>query len=299
MDRLNAMEVFVRVAELASFTKAADSLGVPKGSISTSIQSLESHMGTRLLHRTTRTVSLTQDGQIFYERCKDLLVDVDELETMFQSGKTNINGRIRVDIPTGVAKNVVMPNLAKFLNEYPNIEIELSTTDRRVDIIAEGFDCVVRIGALSDSGLIARYLGQLRMINCVSPAYIKKHGEPTNIEELAEHFIIHYATVLGARSATWEYFDGEKYTALKMKSLITVNSSDTYTAACLQGLGIIQMSLAGLKHYINDGSLIEILKGYKAEPMPVSLLYPNRRNQPKRVQVFMEWITELMKVYCV
>lgn len=299
MDRLNAMKVFVRVAELASFTKAADSLGVLKGSISTSIQSLESHMNTRLLHRTTRTVSLTQDGQIFYERCKDLLIDVDDLETMFQSGKTNISGRIRVDVPIGVAKNVVISNLAKFLSEYPNIEIELSTTDRRVDIIAEGFDCVVRIGALSDSGLIVRSLGQLRMINCVSPAYIKAHGEPTKIEELAEHFIIHYATVLGARSATWEYFDGEKYSALKMKSLITVNSSDTYIGACLEGLGIIQVPLAGLKHFIKEGSLVEILKNYKAEPMPVSLLYPNRRNQPKRVKVFMEWITELMKDYCV
>ncbi len=297
MDRLNAMEVFIRVAELASFTKAADSLGVPKGSISTSIQSLESHMGTRLLHRTTRNVSLTQDGQIFYERCKDLLVDVDELETMFQSGKTNISGRIRVDIPIGVAKNVVIPNLAKFLNEYPNIEIELSTTDRRVDIIAEGFDCVVRIGTLSDSGLIAKSLGQLKMINCVSPAYIKAHGEPAKIEELAEHFIIYYATILGARSASWEYFDGEKYASLKMKSLITVNSSDTYTAACLEGLGIIQVPFAGLKHYIEDGRLVEVLKNYEAEPMPVSMLYPNRRNQPKRVKVFMDWISGLMKDY--
>ena len=168
-----------------------------------------------------------------------------------------------------------------------------------MDIIAEGFDCVLRIGTLSDSGLITRSLGQLRMINCVSPAYIKTHGEPTKVEELAEHFIIHYATVLGTRSATWEYFDSEKYVALKMKSLITVNSSDTYTAACLEGLGIIQVPLAGLKHYIKNGCLVEILKNYKAEPMPVSLLYPNRRNQPKRVQVFMAWIAELMKDYSV
>ena len=257
------------------------------------------HFIRPLQHRTTRTVSLTQDGQIFYERCEDLLVDVDELETMFQSGKTNISGRIRVDVPIGVTKNVVIPNLAKFLREYLNIEIELSTIDRRVDIIAEGYDCVIRIGALPDSGLISRSLGQLRMINCVSPAYIKAHGEPTKIEELAEHFIIYYATVLGARSASWEYFDGEKYAALKMKSLITVNSSDTYTAACLEGLGIIQMPLAGFKHYIKDGRLVEILKNYNAEPMPVSLLYPNRRNQPKRVQVFMARIAELMKDYCV
>ncbi len=298
MDRLNAMEVFVRVAELASFTKAADSLGVPKGSISTSIQNLESHMGTRLLHRTTRNVSLTQDGQIFYERCKDLLVDVDELETMFQSGKSNISGRIRVDMPIAVAKNLLIPNLAEFLNEYPNIEIELSSTDRRVDVIAEGFDCVIRVGALSDSGLIARPLGQLRIINCASVAYLQKYGEPRHIDDLDNHFIIHYTTVLGMKSASWEYFDGEKYASLKMKSLITVNSSDTYMAACVAGLGIIQLPVAG-KHYPEASGLVEILKNYEAEPMPVSLLYPNKRNQPKRVQVFMEWIAELMKDYCV
>lgn len=296
MDRLNAMGVFVRVAELASFTKAADSLGVPKGSISTTIQNLESHMRTRLLHRTTRTVSLTQDGQIFYERCKDLLVDVDELETMFQSGKTNITGRIRVDMPIAVAKNLVIPNLTRFLSEYPNIEIELSSTDRRVDVIAEGFDCVVRVGALSDSGLIARSLGQLRIINCASAAYLQGHGEPTHIDELANHFIIHYATVLGAKSASWEYFDGEKYASLKMKSLITVNSSDAYMAACVAGLGIIQLPVAG-KHYPEANGLVEILKNYKAEPMPVSMLYPNRRHQSKRVKIFMDWVAELMKDY--
>ncbi|WP_047539680.1 LysR family transcriptional regulator [Methylotenera versatilis] len=296
MDRLNAMGVFVRVAELASFTKAADSLGVPKGSISTTIQNLESHMRTRLLHRTTRTVSLTQDGQIFYERCKDLLVDVDELETMFQSGKTNITGHIRVDMPIAVAKNLVIPNLTRFLSEYPNIEIELSSTDRRVDVIAEGFDCVVRVGALSDSGLIARSLGQLRIINCASAAYLQGHGEPTHIDELANHFIIHYATVLGAKSASWEYFDGEKYASLKMKSLITVNSSDAYMAACVAGLGIIQLPVAG-KHYPEANGLVEILKNYKAEPMPVSMLYPNRRHQSKRVKIFMDWVAELMKDY--
>ena len=296
MDRLNAMQVFVRVAELASFTKAAESLGVPKGSISTSIQSMESHMGTRLLHRTTRNVSLTQDGQIFYERCKDLLVDVDELETMFHSGKTNISGRIRVDMPIAVAKNLVIPHLAEFLNEYPHIEIELSSTDRRVDVIAEGFDCVIRVGALSDSGLIARALGQLNIINCASSAYLQKHVEPTHIDDLANHFIIHYATVLGVKSASWEYFDGEKYATLKMKSLITVNSSDTYIAACAAGLGIIQLPVAG-SHYPETSDLIEILKKYKAEPMPVSMLYPNRRNQPKRVKVFMDWVAGLMQDY--
>jgi DNA-binding transcriptional LysR family regulator len=297
MDRLHAMEVFVRVAELASFTQAAASLGVPKGSISTTINHLENYVGSRLLHRTTRKVQLTQDGAVFYERCKDLLADADELGSLFQSGTASIAGRIRVDMPIGVARNLVIPNLPKFLAAHPGMEIELSSTDRRVDVVAEGFDCVIRIGALADSGLIARSLGQLSLINCVSPAYIAMYGEPRQLEDMPAHFIINYATVLGTRTASWEYHDGAQYSSLTMKSMLTVNSSDAYTSACLAGLGIIQVPAVGVRQYLDTGALIEVLKNYKAAPMNVSLLYPHRRNMPKRVRVFMEWVADLMRQY--
>ncbi|MEZ0232001.1 MAG: LysR family transcriptional regulator [Methylophilaceae bacterium] len=297
MDKLNTIQSFVRVAELSSFTKAAISLGVPKGSISTSIQNLENHIGSRLLHRTTRKVQLTQDGLVFYERCKDLLSDVEEIESMFQQGKANIRGRIRIDMPVGVAKNLVIPNLTDFLKNYPDIQIELSSTDRKVDPIAEGFDCVIRVGGLADSGLIVKSIGRLSMTNCVSPDYITTYGKPENIDDLSEHYMVGYTQILGSKSDAWEYFDGERYRNIKMKSLITVSNSDAYTAACLAGLGIIQVPMAGVKQYIEAAALIEVLPSYKAEPMPISLLYPNRRNQPKRVQVFMEWIQILMQQY--
>ncbi|WP_416308085.1 LysR family transcriptional regulator [Neptunicella sp. SCSIO 80796] len=297
MDRLDDMQHFVRVAEMASFTKAADSLGMPKASISISVQRLETQMGARLLHRTTRKVSLTQDGVTFYERCKDLLADMDELSTLFLQTEANLSGRIRVDMPVAIAKNIVCPALADFIASHPDIEVQLSSTDRRVDMIQEGFDCVVRVGNLTDSELIARPLGTLRIINCVSPAYIQQYGEPTHIEQLSEHRLVHYVQNIGSKSAGWEYHDGKSYRCIDMPGAVTVNNSEAYTAACLAGLGIIQVPAVGVKNLLSLGQLLEVLTNYTAESMPVSLLYPNRRNLSKRVQVFMDWLTLLIKDY--
>ena len=165
MDKIYAMQLFVRVAELSSFSNAAESMGLPKGSVSRQIQALETELGTQLLHRTTRRVQLTQDSMVYYERAKDLLANIEELDGMFLHDPSSISGRLRVDMPVAVAKNLVIPRLPDFLQHYPGIELELSSSDRLVDVIREGFDCVVRVGTLKDSGLIARQLGKLSMIN--------------------------------------------------------------------------------------------------------------------------------------
>jgi DNA-binding transcriptional LysR family regulator len=299
MDKLTAMQIFVRVAELASFTRAADSLGLPKASVSTAVQHLETLLGSRLLHRTTRKVQMTQDGQTFYERCKDVLSDIDELESLFQQTPLTLQGRLRVDMPTSVAKDLVIPHLPAFLARYPGIDIELSSTDRRVDVVREGFDCVLRVGTLNDSGLIARPLGELRLVNCVSPGYIAEHGEPRHKDDLANHLLIRYVSLLGSKAAGFEYRDrdSDRYVTATMKSVITVNNAESYTDACIAGLGVIQAPLAGMRPHLASGALIEILSDLQAEPMPVSLLYPNRRHLSKRVQVFMDWLTNLMTTY--
>ncbi len=170
MDKIHAMQLFIRVADLESFSRAAETTALPKGSVSRQIQAPESHLGVRLLHRTTRRVQLTRDGMVYYERAKDLLSNLDELDGMFQHDPASISGRLRVDMPVGFAKNGD-PASADFLQQYPGIELELSSSDRLVDVIREGFDCVVRVGALKDSGLIARPLGKLTQINCASPDY--------------------------------------------------------------------------------------------------------------------------------
>ncbi|HVK98602.1 MAG TPA: LysR family transcriptional regulator [Dongiaceae bacterium] len=297
MDRLTAMQIFVRVADLSSFTGAADALGLPKAVVSAAVQQLETRLGTRLLHRTTRTVRLTQDGATFHARCLDLLADADELDSLFHQTPASLSGRLRVDMPTGIARNLVIPRLPDFLAQHPGIELELSSTDRRVDLIQEGFDCVLRVGSLTDSGLIARPLGQMRIINCVSPGYIARWGEPKTLEDLPQHRLVHYVPALGAKSEGWEYWDGQRYSNIAMAGSLTVNNADAYLHACLAGLGIIQTPVVGVQPYLQSGELMEVLQDFQSEPMPVTLLYPHRRHLSRRAQVFMDWLAELATSY--
>lgn len=297
MDKIHAMQVFVRVAEMQSFTRAAESLGLPKGSVSRQLQALENQMGARLLHRTTRRVQLTQDGMIYYERCRDLLATLDEMDGMFQNDPATLSGRLRVDMTVSLASNFVIPRLPEFLQHYPGIELELSSSDRLVDVIREGFDCVVRVGVLKDSGLISRPLGHLPMINCASPAYLERFGTPQSLEDLSQHAMVHYSLQLGTPPDGFEYFDGTQCQRIQTGGVLTVNSTETYRAACIAGLGIIQAPRVGMQPAIDEGSLVEILPAFRAQPMPVSLIYPHRRNLARRVQVFMEWLTQAMKRY--
>jgi len=298
MNRIEAMQIYISVAELASFTQTANTMGLPKASISTAVQQLESELGTRLLHRTTRRVQMTQDGQVFYERCKDLLADFEELQNLFRSNEAALQGRLRVDMPSGVAKDVVLPRLPEFLQAHPALNIELSSTDRRVDLIREGFDCVLRVGALGDSNLIARPLGYYRMINCASPGYVAQFGMPQHPDELAGHRLIHYVMTLGTHDSGFEYQDPDDAGTVKtvpMDGALTVNNSDAYYGACLAGLGIIQVPEAGVRAALGGGQLVELMPNYRSAPMPVSLVYANRRHQPRRVQVFMNWLDAIMK----
>jgi DNA-binding transcriptional LysR family regulator len=297
MNRIEAMHAFVRVAELASFTKAADHLGLPKASVSTAVQQLEAQLGTQLLHRTTRKVQMTQDGQRFYERARALLADMDELGAMFQHAPQSLRGRLRVDMNSRIARHQVIPRLPEFMREHPQIEVELSCTDRRVDIVGEGFDCVVRVGVLEDSSLVARPLGKLRIINCASPAYLERHGTPRELSDLAHHRMIHYVSTLGQRPPGFEYLEGSTCRYVPMGGVFTVNSTEAYEAGCLAGLGIIQSPCTGMLEWLEKGQLVEVLQQYCAEPMPVSLIYAQRRNISVRVQAFMDWLAGVITPY--
>ncbi len=294
MLRPELLQIYTRVAELASFTQAADSLGLPKASVSQAVQQLEATLGTRLLLRTTRRVKITQDGQLFYERCKDLLADVDELQSMFQQGAQALRGRLRVDMPSGIARQQVLPRLDEFLAVHPQLEVELSSTDRRVDLVREGFDCVLRIGNLDDSALVARPLGRLTQINCASPAYLAAYGTPHALADLAGHRLVHYVPTLGAKPVGWEYEQDGEQRRLPMAGALTVSDTGAYAAACVAGLGLIQAPAIGMRPLIAQGLLSEVLPEWRAPAMPVSLLYVHRRHLPRRVQVFMNWLAELL-----
>lgn len=298
MRLLESMEIFARVAELGSFTAAADSLGLSRASVSSAVQQLEALLGTRLLHRTTRSVRTTQDGRVFYERGRDLLADLDELQNLFREDDARLQGRLRVDMPLPVARDVVIPRLPEFLRLHPGLEVELSSTDRFVDLVREGFDCVLRVGTLEDSSLIARPLGEYRMVSCASTEYLAERGTPRTLDDLSGHRLVHYVLNLGARPPGFEYLDSRQpggELSLPMAGAVTVNNTEAYLEACIAGLGIIQVPEPGVRHLLESGELEEVLPQYPPAPMPVSLLYANRRHLPKRVQVFMAWMAEIMK----
>lgn len=297
MKQIEAMQIYLRVAELASFTQAAESLGLPRSTISMAVRQLESELGARLLHRTTRRVQMTQDGQLYYERCRDILADLDELNGFFRNEQTALQGRLRVDMPSSVARDVVLPALPGFLERYPALEIELSSTDRRVDLVREGFDCVLRVGNPGDASYIARRIGHYAMLNCASPAYVESYGMPEHPDELAAHRLIHYVGNFGGRDSGFEYVDPETQAVrhVRMPGALTVNNSEAYLGACLAGLGIVQIPVAGVLSALEQGLLVALMPGYRAEPMPVSIIYANRRHQPRRVQVFMNWLEALMR----
>ncbi len=296
MDKLTAIQTFLRVAELESFTQAADSLNLPKASVTARVQFLESLLGTKILRRTTRVVQLTTEGSAFVERCKNLLVDFEEAENMFRLD-TQIAGKIRVDMIVPLARDFVIPQLGKFLDRYPEIEIEFSSTDHRVDLIKDSIDCVVRSGNYKAKGLIEKELGEMRVVNVASPAYIKKYGIPKKLEDLKNHKLIHFVPTLGSPPEGFEYSDGEKYREVKMTSLITVNTIDSYKAACLAGLGICQNPLIGVAKELKSGRLIELLPRLQAAPMPIKLVYVERKILSPRLRVFLEWLEPILHDY--
>ena len=295
MNKLELLRTFVRVTELSSFTGAGESLGLPRSTVSEHVQALEELLGARLLQRTTRKVQATQDGRVLYERSKDLLAHMEELEGLFRQDETQLTGRIRVDLPTMMARDLILPRLPHFMDAHPLIELEISATDRQVDLLAEGFDCVLRVGAQPDQSVVARLLCSMPMINCVSAGYLQRYGVPRTLADLADHHLVHYVRPLGSRSAGFEYLQGNKVQRLPMAGRVTVNSTDAYKSACLGGFGIIQVPALGIGDQLASGELVAVLPDYPAPPLDVSLLYAGQRHLPLRVRVFMDWLAATLQ----
>ncbi|WGS45824.1 LysR family transcriptional regulator [Burkholderia sp. JSH-S8] len=296
MDHLHAMRIFARVAHLGSFTKAAEQLQLPRPTVSNAVQYLEKHLKIRLLQRTTRRVALTAEGTAYYERCVRLLADLDDAETLFEDAGASPRGVIRVDLPERFALNEVIPALPAFHARYPDLRVVISTTDRFVDLVADGIDCAVRVGALSDTSLVARRIGELAQVNCASPAYLARHGTPRSPDDLPEHVAVGYFSSRTGRELDWEYADmdtGEMH-AVKMRSIVSVNSSQAYLACCLAGLGMIQAPRDGLDTPLADGSLVEVLPEWNAAPLPVSVVFPHGRHLAPRVRIFVDWLAQTL-----
>ncbi len=292
--QLEALRVFLKIAEVGSMTRAGKQLGMSKSRVSRSAAELEAELGARLLHRSTRLVRLTPDGEALVPRARRIVQEADEVDALFRTGR-RLRGRVRIDLPVKLARRVVLPRLPAFLERHPELELFVSTTDHIVDVVREGFDCVLRIGELSDSELVQKKLGELSMVNCVGQSYAQRRGVPRTLDDLEHHDLVHYASTLGFEAPVFEYvLNGETFTR-PMRAPLTVNTTDAYTSACMAGLGIIQVPRLGIEAAIEKGTAVDILPAFRCAPMPVTLLHPHGRRLPLRVRAVMDWIADALR----
>ncbi|MEB0046794.1 MULTISPECIES: LysR family transcriptional regulator [unclassified Pseudomonas] len=293
MDRFNAMRVFTRIVELGGFAKAADSLQLPRASVSILIKQLEAHLGVQLLQRTTRHLSLTLDGAAYYPRCVRLLADLEETEAVFSAARQNPKGLLRVDMPAGVGRLIVIPALPQFTARYPLIELEIGLNDRPVDLIREGVDCVLRGGLVLDDSLVARPLVTMDQVTCASPQYLQRHGAPQCLADLAGHQMVEYFSPGTGKRYGLEFVVEGQVQQVNLPKQVSVNSADGYLAASEAGYGLIQTPYYHVARQLKEGRLCEVLGAFSPPGMPMTALYPPHRQLSRRVRVFVDWLVEL------
>jgi LysR family transcriptional regulator for bpeEF and oprC len=294
MDRLQAMKVFTRVAETGSFSRAADSLAMPRASATIIIQQLEAYLKVRLLHRTTRRLSLTPDGAAYYDRCARILAEIEEAESAFVVGNQGPRGRLRIDMPLALGRGVVMPALYDFHAQYPDIDLMVGMGDRPVDLIQDSVDVVIRIGALADSTLVARRLGEHHTATVASPDYLARYGTPRTLEDLDQHLTIHYFWRTGRPMDYTFVVDGQTV-PLKMRGRFAVNDVETFVDGALRGLGIVQAPLFLARPHLASGALVEVLPQWRPAVSPISVLYPPNRHLSPAVRTFVDWVAVLFE----
>lgn len=294
MDKLQAMTTFVRVVEARSFSKAAETLSMPRSSVTTIVKNLEAHLGTPLLRRSTRSLSLTEAGARYFASCQTVLAEVANAESQLSATVTAPRGRVRVDMPGVIGRSIVLPRLHEFEARYPDIELVLGLSDRPSDLIYEGIDCAIRTGALADSTLVARRLGQLAWLTCASPRYLKRYGEPDSVAALGAHHVINYLSNASGRPLEWRFnVDGEDVT-MTMRSRFSINETEAYVQCGLEGLGLIQLSEFAVSAYLRSGRLKEVLAEARCTPVPLSIVYPQGR-ATVAIRTFVDWIIEIAK----
>jgi DNA-binding transcriptional LysR family regulator len=291
MDRWSAMEAFVRVVEAGSFVAAADRLHASTSTLSRLIAELEQHLGARLLNRTTRRLSLTESGQAFYERCVVLLADLQEAEALAGQSAAQPRGTVRLTCSHNMAEQQVAPAIAEFVERYPDVRFELVVSDRVVDLIEEGFDLAIRVGAVGSERFVARRLGTMSLMLCAAPAYVRRRGEPRTPSELTDHNALTYAYASVPRVWRFTGSDGAAQ-EIRLTGSLHANSGDALCAAAVAGLGIICEPDFLVGSALHSGRLIRLLPDYKADSGDIWAVYPSRRHLSLKVRLFVDHMTE-------
>lgn len=290
MDRLDAMRLFTRVVDRRSFTQAAHDLDLPRSTATQVIQQLENRLGVRLLQRTTRTVRPTLDGEAYYRRCLAILDDVEDAEGAFRGALPR--GMLRVEVQGTIARHFLLPGLPEFMARHPQIEIAMSESDRWVDVIREGVDCVLRYGALPDSDLVARRVTMLDRITCATPAYLARFGTPESLDDLARHQAVSLRSITTGALTPFEFVENGGVRRIDMPSPLSVTGTESFRDGVLLDLGLGQMPVFHIAQDLAEGRLVRVLDGYALPPAPVSVLYPRNRQLSPRVRLFIDWAVE-------
>ncbi len=293
MDRVQAMRVFLRVVESKSFVRAAETLGLPASSVTGIIKRLEKHLQTRLLNRSTRNLSLTPEGERYFYRCREILDLIDETESSLHGSMERPQGRLRVDMPGGIAHAVILSQLGQFQQRYPDIYLMIGVNDRQVDLIQDGVDCVIRTGRLHDSTLVARRLGELRWITCAAPSYLDEKGIPEELEDLHRHRAVHYFSSTMRRDGGLHFVEDGNSVTVPVPGTVAVNETGLYIKLGIDGVGLMQLAEILVADHLRSGKLVEVLSDMRPAPVPVSLVYPHQRFLSPAMRAFADWTAEL------
>jgi LysR family transcriptional regulator for bpeEF and oprC len=294
MDRIQSMQVFLRVAEAGSFVRAAETLSLPSSTVTSTIKSLEKYLQVRLLNRTTRRVSLTPEGMQYLGECREILSLIEHAESGLKDSGRRPQGRLHVDMPGGVAHFIVMPKLKDFYRLYPDIYLMIGVSDRQVNHVQEGVDCVIRTGEINNSTLVARPLGRFRWITCASPDYLKEYGIPETPDDLSEHRAIHYFSGSARRSNELHFVRDSETQSLPVNGDGAVNETGLYIKMCLEGFGLAQLAENIVSEHLQKGTLVEVLADWQPPSVPVTLLYPHQRFLSPTMRAFADWIADII-----
>lgn len=295
MDKISRIGVFLEVAKHQSFTSAARELGMTGSAVSKQVQNLEDHLDVLLLHRTTRKVTLTDEGAIYYERARRALEDLEEAENLIQEAKVHPTGVLKVNIPVSFGRKYLTQPIAAFAKKYPDVKLEINLDDHKVNIVEEGYDVVVRNGSLEDSSLIAKKLAPCPILLCASQGYIKKHGAPKTPADLSDHKALIYTQ--HGQFTQWTYSTPEgKIESTELRSTLKANSGEMLIAGCLKGVGICLVPIFLAAPYFKSGKLVNLLPNYTTAPeRNIYALFPEKRHQSVRVKLFVEMLAETSK----
>lgn len=293
VDKLNAMAIFVRVVERGSFSAVARELQTSQPTISKMLQALESELGGKLITRSTRKLSLTDEGQRYYDQCRHILAAVDAAEHSFQSGRETIAGPLRIGSSVSFGRLQIAPRLPAFLRRYPGIQIDLQLSDQNQDLVTEGLDVTFRIGALSDSGLIARHIGTTHRMTVAAPHYLAQHGEPQTPEDLRGHNCLQFNLLTSQN--VWVYNHGAHRHEVRIKGNAQSNNSEAIRELVLGGLGVALSPVWLFSEDLKAGRVTALLRDYTAQPLPIHALSPANRRQSARVKAFVDYMSQALE----